>query len=671
MVRSGTDKKVLYMRNRILLVLSALLALVATIRGFGTDGVKAPVAILLFAAAICSILPLAALLKGGWENEAKRKTLLAVIFGCHIIATLFFFPPEDIMNDRPVLSLDHAMHFYQVERSREIFWDSLRLHTYDPNFMAGYPGGAVFDIDSKGVELWCSILRVIDTARAYKLFILFGHLLIMFTVYAACRRLDCTFDEAIFAVLIFLAFWHWGRPYAGDFRFAGMFSFLIVSHISLYLVGIFKSFLDGTAVKRFFIIGPIAFFIHPTAVVLLPIPFIALIITERNRFRIPDLVLKLAAWCLAVVVINAIWLVPLLRYIDIKSPSETFFQIAGIAGLARIIVKPGNIPALFLIAAAVIGFIHLCRTRRFAVAVAPAAACVFMMFLAGFGIHLPPFNQMEPGRFLVPAFVFMAPLAGAGFMWLLGFMRRIINLPVFNETARISVAVLLIFCSPVFALIESREYYRHTLSTTFTPEVNELLYALKEHTDPSGRLMIEDGPAWNYGDSFLPAIIPLHTGVEQIGGPYPYTFIKHHFASFQTGRAMGRDLWEIEKGELLEYIRLYRIRWVLTATSQCRSYFDEIFEDDPVWASRHFTLWEVSPGSDDIEIRSSYGRIDVTISREDAEASGGKLVLPYHWDRRLVVEQPAVITGLLLLDDPVPFISLEPNGVERISIYYK
>ncbi len=670
--------------DRILLGVALILGLTATLRCLGTEEITINAAGFLAAAALLSIRPLARLIKDTEGNGERRGMILAVIFGAHLIATLFFFPPEDIVNSRPVLSLDHALHYQQVVRGSEIFGDSYRLHTYDPYFMAGYPGGTVFDIDSKGVEIWCALLTFIDKARAYKIFILMGYLLLPFSMYAGSRRLGFRADESILSTLILMSFWHWGRPYVGEFRFAGMFSCLIVSHLSVYITGLFRSFLREEKAKAFWIAGPLAFLIHPTAAVLLPIPFISLFFVERRavqagaihgRWELKILV-RLVAWCLLILTVNAIWLVPFFRYLDIKVASETFFQINGIMGLCEILFRPGNLPALLLVALSITGLVHMLRNGRASETVGPAAGSAFLIFIAAFGICIPICDQMEPGRFLVPGLIFMAPLAGPGLIMIFRRAEKVLKARYQFRRASTAIIIVLLLSSPVYALLASRAWYSHTLSTTFTAETEDLIDALRRYTGQSGRLMIEDGPAWNYGDSFLPAIIPQITGVEQIGGPYPWAFIRHNFTNFHMCSAMGRPLKEMNADMLWRYISLYNIRWILTSTTECREYFENILQQDQIWSSKHFALWEVvSPGGSledrGIVIKASYGRIEVTLRPDENGSLPGRVLLPYHWDPGLHVDPPAVITREQRMEDPVPFIILEPHGKRDILIEYR
>ncbi len=668
-----------------LLAAAGVLGIASTARSFGIDGVTPPAAVCLGAAALLALGPLVRLSGVRDVFAARGKTIVAVMIACHIVATLYFFPPEDIVNDRPVLTLDHAVHFYEVERGREVFGDSFRLHMYDPYFLAGYPGGTVFEIDTNGVSLWCALLRFVDTARAYKLFILLAHLLAIVTVYAGCRRLRFGPGESVFGTLLFLAYWHWGRPYAGDFRFAGMFSYLFVCHLSLYVAGLFGSFLDGERVRRFYVIGPLAFLIHPTAAVLLPVPFLALFWARRiramgegeRRERGPRLLGRFLVWCLLVLAVNAFWLVPFFRYLNIKTASESFFQIDGIRGLLQILMKPGNFPALLLMVLGGIGFGNMARHGRLSEAVAPAAASGFLLFLAGYGVHLPIVDQMEPGRFLVPSLVFMTPLAGAGCAALVEGARTVIVSPHVLQPARAAVAIVLALCLPVFGLVESRAYYRHTLSTTLAPEVTRVIEAIRKHADDSGRLMIEDGPAWAYGNSHLPSMIPLFTGIEQIGGPYPFIFIEHGFTTFQTRMTMGEPLNGMRAERLLGYIDLYNVRWILTATPEAAAYIDELPYAEGVWSSEHFALYDVTtPRSGfaserGVTVRSSYDLLEVTIWPVAGQVPATKMLLKYHWDPGLRVASPATISPAMRMDDPVPFILLEPNGETEVKITFR
>jgi len=237
-----------------LLGVALLLGASSTLRRFGVEMVTVPASAMLAAAAMMALRPLIRLFGSAAAMETRSKAVIGVIFGAHLVATLYFFTPEDILNSRPVLSLDHALHFYQAERAKEVFTASHRFEMYDPFFMAGHPGGMIFDLDSKGVELWCALLRFVDT-RARTSSISFSSTFFFrsrsMPVVAGCVSgvrnppMRCSFCSCTGI----------GEPYASHFRFAGMFSYVLACHLSFYCAGLFRSFLDGGRAWRFFVLG--------------------------------------------------------------------------------------------------------------------------------------------------------------------------------------------------------------------------------------------------------------------------------------------------------------------------------------------------------------------------------------------------------------------------------
>jgi hypothetical protein len=139
---------------------------------------------------------------------------------------------------------------------------------------------------------------------------------------------------------------------------------------------------------------------------------------------------------------------------------------------------------------------------------------------------------------------------------------------------------------------------------------------------------------------------------------------------------MNRPLGEIDSRTFLGYAAIYNVRWILTSTSDCRENVGRLIGDLPLWESRHFSLWEIeSPGrrleDQGIEISASYGMIEVKLQADGEGRLPSSVVLPYHWDRGLRVDPPAGISRLQQMDDPVPFILLEPNGESEIRIEYR
>lgn len=624
------------------------------------------------------------LVPGGKIDHENRRRVFFAVWAVHVLATLYFFPLADILNNRPVITLDHSFHYYQAYQVREVFWDTLRFDRYDPYFMAGYPGGTIFDLDMKGAELFCVISPIISVARALKLFILAAYLIIVPAVYGGSRMQGFKIEESMFGLFLFLAFWHWGRPYTGDFRYAGMFSFVFATHLCFVLVGLLRQVCRGTRIKTFLALGPLAFLVHPTTVVMLPVPFAVSIGADRRQWGGRKCILLLG-WCAAVIFINIVWLEPFFKYVWMKTTTELYYQIEGWRGLVRLLWKPSCIIALSMIALAVVGVARTTVERRLKTALPAAAGSIFLFFVAGAGVSLPGINQLEPGRFLYGAFVFLTPLAGVGCRYLIDGVLALFRSDVFRRRAKTTVVTAMILVALPLSLLESKSYFRHTLKTKFRPAVASLVDEVTNRVEPPGRLMIEDCAAMQYGDVHLPALLPLITGVEQIGGPYPHTFLLYYFTSFRWEETFGRPMNEWSRESFRPYLDLYDVRWVVTASDRSTRVMGELMGRPPVWSQPPYAMWTVerardeadsgaeptnryaagSPVSAATEVRAGLNRIEIS----GGDGTTGYFI-KYHWVPGLEVTGAARIRPVNLLDDPVPFIYIEPNGESDITIAY-
>ncbi|HXS10093.1 MAG TPA: hypothetical protein VN852_08910, partial [Candidatus Krumholzibacteria bacterium] len=330
---------------------------------------------------------LARTLEAGRLDDDKRIRWLLMLAGIHIAATLFFFPAQHLFDARPVVTVDHAVHYEQCLRARAVFWQAFRLDCYNPYFMAGYPSGTLFDVDMKGAELFTALIPI-HTATALKLFILIAYLSMLPSVYRGARMLGFRLDEAVLGVMLLLVFWHWGRPYAGDFRFVGMFSFVFATHASIYVTGLVRRFIAGDRGPALFILGPVAFSVHVLSVVMATVSITTVMIADHARMTIKRAEL-LVVWAIVVVAANALWIVPLIRFLPSKVPSEAFFQLHGLRQVARILLAPSGWIAASVLALALAGAWRMARERRMATAAPSLVSTLLMLSFAAFGTHLP------------------------------------------------------------------------------------------------------------------------------------------------------------------------------------------------------------------------------------------------------------------------------------------
>ncbi len=320
-----------------------------------------------------------------------------------------------------------------------------------------------------------------------------------------------------------------------------------------------------------------------------------------------------------------------------------------------------------MILLSVAGVIRAGRDKRLATVFPAAAGALFLFVVTGAGTHIPGIKHLEPGRFIFPAFVFLAPLSGVGLRWLAAvFASRFRSTGIRDSLKTAGLLALVVAVLPL-SLLESKSFYRHTLKTTYPANVASLVKAVTSRVSPPGRLMIEDCEAMHYGDIHLPALLPLATGVEQIGGPYPHTYLLHYFSTFRWEQTFGKPMSQWESGALEQYLDLYGIRWVVTATTSSTSVMWNLLGKSPDWTQPPYALWDTGWIS-----LNTKPVVSATMNHFDVSGSGNSTgyFIRYHWIPGLKVSGAANIRPVHRLDDPIPFIFIEPNGEKELEIVF-
>ena len=605
---------------------------------------------------------LARTLTAGRVENATRMRWLFMLAGIHIVATLFFFPAQHLFDARPIITADHAVHYEQCLRSRTVFWQTFRLDCYNPYFMAGYPAGTIFDVDMKGAELFTALIPI-HTATALKLFILIAYLAMLPSVYRGARMLGFRVDEAVLGVMLLLVYWHWGRPYASDFRYVGMFSFVFATHAVIYVTGLVRRFIARDRGVALFILGPIAFSVHVLSVVMATVSIGTTLVADRSRLsrRRAEL---LFLWALVVVFANALWILPLIRFLPYKVPSEAYYQLHGLHQVVRLLLAPTGWIATAVLVLAACGAVRFARDKRASDGAPSLVSTLVMLGFAVLGTHIPGINQLEPGRFLFSAIVFSTPLAGAGAVWLIDALGARLA-PRAAVRMRTALFVALALVPLPLAMLDAKAYYRHTLSVDLPPRVERLRSLVVANVHGRGRLLIEEGSASAYGGFFLPALLPAQTHVEQIGGPYPKIPLIHHRTTFDDDTFLGRPFAAWSAEDLRARLDFLRVRWAVTATAPAGAFVAAIPGIRLVWEDGTLRLWELTEPGDGVPVRAEYNRIEADV------AVGSKpVVLPYHWLEGIKSSDGNQIVPVLRDDDPVPFICVRRVAATPVIVRY-
>jgi hypothetical protein len=191
-------------------------------------------------------------------------------------------------------------------------------------------------------------------------------------------------------------------------------------------------------------------------------------------------------------------------------------------------------------------------------------------------------------------------------------------------------------------------------------EVKAICGHLETISPLNGRLLVDD--------SRVGTLLPWCSGVEVIGGPFPFTWTKYGYSNANLWTFLDRPYREIDLQSWRQSVRLYNIEWLLINTNWGVAEWFTLSD----WLTLH--PQEVQPGPQ-FGIYQFYkvaafepdSRMDITADHgalQIQNATPGRSVrLPYHWISTLKAWPPgsAELINETVGSDPIPFIVITPN----------
>lgn len=370
----------------------------------------------------------------------------------------------------------------------------------------------------------------------------------------------------------------------------------------------------------------------------------------------------------AVVAANSDWIFPFLRFRNYKTASNYWFQFRGLHDIAFLYSRETSILFAAITVLGVIGLVRLRRHRPLVTLVLSVSAA-FYFVVAFYGARVPALANTEPGRYLVPfAFLLTLPAAVALAPWLERLQRR-----VGPQLATIGLVVIASL-NPVLSLADNLFFDVHQVGARVDARFVELMRFLERRTTPDARILFETpGGFYNSSDllygGHLQALVPIYTGREVIGGPYPVNFLLHSVVDFKNGELLGRTMRDWTPTELGRFLDNYNIGWVVCWSNAARSWLDartgmatRIGEFD------RFRVHEVARPHGFLlkgagHVTADYNRIEVT------GAAGEELVLSYHWLESLRSSPPIPLSRYPIPGDPIGLIRVRPGGITHFVIH--
>jgi hypothetical protein len=374
--------------------------------------------------------------------------LLALILGGHLWLTFNLFPSwQALVNDQPVISVDHAIHLYHGYLGAKFLKEHGTSWGYDPYFMAGYPKTPVYDSSSGPAELFQLAIPGSYSPRAYKIGIALLIALVPVAIGLAGWGYEMTLPKLV--CVLCCTVWFWWVGFADMLTRTGLVAFVWASALAVLVPGLFmrwateRGWTSWLALAVATALGIQAHSIFPLMVVA-PLLLGYAWFTVRGGNRIgqpktrPDWRWHAATWAsLALALLaTSFWWWPLIKFLPLKTASDLFMTYRGnpldpltkrVAALLLdyYLLRDALIP-LLLVFFGLIGLVRWCVIGRGVLAVMLGTQVAVLALLTFGGSEWQVTRHLEPLRFQVPLGLTLCLPAGEGIFFLgataLGFM---------------------------------------------------------------------------------------------------------------------------------------------------------------------------------------------------------------------------------------------------------
>jgi hypothetical protein len=510
---------------------------------------------------------------------------LGVVLLVHAVQAVRLFPTlPSIVNDQPVVMVDHAIHEYHGALGARFLREAGTTWGIDPFFMAGYPETPVWD-SSSNLAILFQWPAGGYSPRGYKLGLFACSLLAIGVVPLAAWAAGLGVAEAAGATL--LAWFYFWAAFPIVLWRSGLFAFTTASAGVGLMLALCVRF-DRRPTPRLWLglaaCGALLFFTHVTTPIMLAGGVLAFYAATARRHDRRWNGAILAAAVIAVAA-NLFWLAPLWRFRGIREGGAFFLTTRSpllFLGYLLGLDLDGHVATVVLILGAA-GVVAWSREGRRALAAAFAGAGGTLFVLSMFGGLWGATQVLEPLRFLTPLNMVMALPAGSALARLARWLARVAG-GGWRGGALIAAAGLgLVGAAWAVMPRTLRDVVtRRPLAVGIVPEMTALVEWLRANTDGSARILLEDqlrvletteaeSVHWT---PLLPALLGRDSR-QFIGGLYQTAFIRHHrMASFGDFHLGDRTIEQWNTDRFRSFADFYNIGWVVCWSPLSRFWFD-------------------------------------------------------------------------------------------------
>lgn len=613
----------------------------------------------------------------------------AAVVALHLALLLYYAPPRVMFSARPVLTADHSLHVYQVQRAREAYRGWGALWSYDPGQLAGQPAGVEEDLTSKGTELFVIALSHFGVALgfAFNLFIVIVQLLVPFVGYASARLFDLDRRQSTIVSLLWVLLWffdsfmHWCW-------WVGMYTWSLSCVLAVLLVGLLYRALESDRRIWFLpllLVAAVLTLNHPFAVFPLVVPSLALYV---RAFKKLDWTRHALLWLCALGAASTVlvWIRPTWHFREYILDVDTFFRprleyaLFDTFDLLKDARNTGApVRTLVRMLAFVAGGIVLWRWRRKGDhRVLPIASmavwCLGIAYVSSYWYwarQTQPYRQIGPAMLVaaLPASVLFSELLSRRTLHELGRPARLLLVLCLVAIVPRAVRTVLYFIPdalPKLKINTASDLFASSLVGIQEPKPNKKGYApppkefdhvrrwLMTHAKGRGRIVVADWPLGEYLAASTK--LPILGGIEERNVPHVDAQL---FRIKPDGNLPGK--------RLEAYFRRYAVGYLVMSGE----FVPLDFRRDalsPFKVVDGFRIYRtrIHP---DYFLRGKGHILSQSLNRIDVDHAEGKdVVLRFHWMDTLRCRPGCKVERFAVAHDRVGFIRI-PHPPSRFEVY--
>ena len=573
------------------------------------------------------------------SKHLQSMVLVAAALFYFVYISLIFYPWADCFV-QPLVRYDHGFHFANAKNVTENLIHNQRSWGYSALIAGGYTEYASFS--SKIIVLANMFLFFLSKPLVYNVAVccimmmlpfLFVYAFSLFTRRRAAWR----------QFYIYCIFYLIGSKLGREFIYVGHYGFLLGVTLAFMAGGFFWRFLLKRKNKDLIfqaLCSALAIWTHVLMPVLLLLIYVP-IVCSRWRLQLKsDFFKAIGAMLVVSIMLNLVWLVPLLKTIVkfCTAGPIPFLQNNAFHSIESYTVASGLL------------FVFLLLLRRRNKLVYGLSAVIIVLLIISFaGSHLG-LEILQPVRFLIP----------------LSFL--LLALDSYLCIQKSSLMMLILLTCTIFELVRANGDYKFVQGCGMNKsEEGKLLKSIKENVSSAERLLVQDSIHLPYYNTRIIPVLSYYTGVSILARSFTFPT---QFFSFVDETIFGKKLGEIETAQLRNYLDIYNIGHVLVFSETAKRVFERDELGKKIFVHDNIVLYKINNSCSSYCIQCSAKIAPKTDRIVVTNVTTGSMILKFYYNAKLKVFPPSVIISpMQIADDPKPFIHVNNRLLKDFTIY--